>query len=85
MSNLNNDIKNIQPTKTLEAEKLNCPLPLLKIKKSLAQLSRGDVLQVTGIHNVFLIDIRNWCERNDHFFLNETKNNLCDFIYIKKG
>ena len=34
--------------KELDARGLNCPLPILKAKKALAEMASGDVLKVTA-------------------------------------
>lgn len=80
--NKNNAVK---PTETLEVEELTCPLPLLKIKRSLAKLFQGDVLQVNGVHTSFVFEIQSWCERKGNLFFKEKSDNLYKYIYIKKG
>lgn len=85
MREVEKDTCNIKPTETIDVAEFNCPLPLLKIKKKLAKLSLGDILQVSGIHTNLILEIKRWCERNGHFFLGEKEVHFYKYIYIEKG
>jgi len=75
----------VKPTSTLDVEGLSCPLPLLLIKKKLARLSMGDILQVNGILSNFILDFKGWCERRGHVFLGEKKLHGKTVFFVKNG
>lgn len=64
-------LEKIQPAASLDVQGLNCPLPLLRIKKRLAKLAIGEVLLVVGAKPSSHLDIYGWCERVGHMYLGE--------------
>jgi tRNA 2-thiouridine synthesizing protein A len=57
--------------KELDARGLNCPLPILKTKKALAEMSSGDVLRVVATDRGSVRDF--------HAFSKQTGNQLLAF------
>jgi tRNA 2-thiouridine synthesizing protein A len=47
--------------KTLDTKGLNCPLPILKAKKALAELPKGSVLEVLATDPGALPDFEAFC------------------------
>ena len=41
-------IENITPDKILDCKGLNCPMPILKTKKTLDQMESGQILEILG-------------------------------------
>ncbi len=85
MSELLKTTEDVKIAATLDVNGLNCPLPLLLIKKTVTTLSSGDILQVNGLQSGFRSDFKGWCERNGHFFIGEKDQYGNKIIFIKKG
>lgn len=77
--------EDVKPVSTIDVKGLNCPLPILRIKKNITKLSVGDILQVNGMHVNFLPDIKGWCERNGHSFIGEKEIYGRTSFFLKKG
>ncbi len=63
------DLKEIKPTKTLDARGLSCPMPLLKTKKALKEMKSGEILEVLGTDPGSKNDIPSFCKKNNYEFL----------------
>ncbi len=51
---------------TLDARRLLCPLPVIRVQDRVAELSRGDRLEVLCSDPGALHDIPAWCRLNGH-------------------
>jgi len=56
-------------TTTLDAKGLNCPLPIMKAKKSLKGLTSGDVLEVLSTDPGSVKDFESFCKATGHSLL----------------
>lgn len=61
---------NATHTNTLDARGLNCPLPILRTKKAIAGMEKGDVLHVIATDPGSLKDIVSFCQQTGHELLN---------------
>lgn len=52
--------------KLLDAKGLNCPLPVLRARKSLAQLAMGDTLEVLATDPGAVPDFQSFCREAGH-------------------
>jgi tRNA 2-thiouridine synthesizing protein A len=52
---------------TLDARRSLCPMPVIKTQNRIAELTEGDVLEVTCTDPGALNDIPAWCRINGHF------------------
>lgn len=69
--------------KELDARGLNCPLPILRCKKALAELQGGQVLRVVATDPGSVKDFQAFCKQTGHELLeHETTNG--EFIFIMK-
>tara|TARA_B100000929_G_C15489891_1_gene414045 strand:- start:883 stop:1182 length:300 start_codon:yes stop_codon:yes gene_type:complete len=71
----------IQPIKeikmadeTLDASGLNCPLPILKTKKALAQMDAGKVLEVISTDAGSVKDIEAFCNQTGNKLISNAEN-----------
>ena len=62
---------------SLEVDGLDCPLPLLRLKKFLSRLASGQSVTVTGITFEQLPMMEEWCARSGH--------TLSDTVQFKRG
>jgi TusA-related sulfurtransferase len=58
--------------KSLDARGLNCPLPILKAKKALAELVSGQVLEVISTDAGSLRDFQAFTKQTGHTLLRQT-------------
>ncbi|MFK7815192.1 MAG: sulfurtransferase TusA family protein [Gammaproteobacteria bacterium] len=69
----------------LDTSGLNCPLPVLKLRKQLKQLDSGQVIKVIATDPGSVKDFASFCSQTGDELL-ESKENEGKFIYrIKKG
>ena len=60
----------------LDARGLNCPLPILRAKKSINSLGSGEVLRVLATDPGSVKDFESFCNQTGNQLLNSTGNNL---------
>jgi tRNA 2-thiouridine synthesizing protein A len=66
---------------TLDARRLMCPLPVIRVQDSVAGLATGDTLEVTCTDPGVRFDIPSWCRINGHHVL-ETREHEGEIIII---
>jgi tRNA 2-thiouridine synthesizing protein A len=65
----------------LDVRQLACPLPILRAKKSLAQMNSGEVLQVIATDNGAPIDFLVFCDKTgNELLLSEEKDG--EYLFI---
>ena len=47
----------------LDAKKLKCPMPIIKISKAMKDMNEGDKLEVYATDPVFVPDVKAWCRK----------------------
>lgn len=74
--------------KELDARGLNCPLPILRCKKGMAEISAGQVLKVMATDPGSVKDFQAFCKQTGHGLLSLEENEQApkkEFIfYIRK-
>ncbi len=70
----------IEISQTLDARGLNCPLPILRTKKAMAQLNSGDVLEVTSTDPGSLKDMESFCTQTGNELLASNQSGS-DFVF----
>jgi len=68
-------------TYTLDARNSLCPMPVIKTQNKIAELSAGDILEVTCTDPGALSDIPAWCRINGHL-VKETNENDDEVLII---
>jgi len=71
-------------TQTLDARGLNCPLPIMRTKTAIENLSAGDVLEVLTTDPGSLKDIESFCIQTGHRLLVRTQSNDDFIFHIRK-
>lgn len=69
--------------KELDARGLNCPLPILRCKKSLAELQPGQILKVVATDPGSVKDFQAFCKQTGHELLEHTAGNG-EFTFVMK-
>ena len=67
------------PDQVLDTKGLNCPLPILKAKKAIAQMDIGQTLEVHSTDPGSVMDFEALCRQTGHQFL---KSGLDNGVYI---
>ena len=70
--------------KELDARGLNCPLPILKTKKSLNELTSGQVLKVVATDPGSIKDMQAFATQTGNPLLSTTDENKTYVFYLKK-
>ena len=72
-------------THTLDARRLLCPMPVIRVQNTLNKLAVDDQLTVICTDPGTLQDIPTWCRINGHKLLNtEQKNGEIIFVLQKQ-
>jgi len=67
----------------LDTTGLLCPLPVLKIQKTIKGLNQGDLLEIISDDPVASIDIPNYCRESGHLLLKQEANGNSKFLIQK--
>ena len=70
--------------KELDARGLNCPLPILRAKKSLAELTSGQVLRIVATDPGSVKDFAAFAKQTGNELLSSAENNKEFEFYIKR-
>ena len=69
----------------LDAKGLNCPLPILRAKKSLAELSAGQVLKIVATDPGSVKDFEAFCKQTGNELLSSSEAGGAFEFMIKKS
>jgi len=69
----------------LDTRGLNCPLPILRLKKALNALAGGDELRMTSTDPGSVKDVESFCKQAGHQLV-EAAQQGADFVFrVRKG
>ncbi len=68
----------------VDASGLNCPLPLLRLKKGLNELDSGKVIMLVTTDPAAHLDIGVFSHQSGHEILNNIKEDEKQIFYIQK-
>ena len=63
----------MQVDKELDARGLNCPLPILRVKKALADMQSGQVLKIISTDPGSVKDFQAFCKQTGHTLLEQAE------------
>lgn len=69
--------------KDLDARGLNCPLPILKAKKALAEMASGEVLRIVATDSGSVRDFQAFAKQTGNALLSHTQNGL-EFTFLMR-
>ena len=69
--------------KELDARGLNCPLPILKTKKSLADMTPGQVLKITSTDSGSIKDMQAFANQTGNELLSSTEEQG-EYVFLMK-
>ena len=67
--------------KTLDTRGLNCPLPILKTKKTLTDMAPGEVLTVLSTDPGSMRDFQAFCRQTGHELVSQTPQGA-EFVHV---
>ena len=77
------DTDTIQFQKDLDARGLNCPLPILKAKKALAEMATGEVLRITATDTGSVRDFQAFAKQTGNALLSHSQNGG-EFVFLMR-
>ena len=77
------DTDTIQFQADLDARGLNCPLPILKAKKALAELASGEVLRITATDTGSVRDFQAFAKQTGNALLSHSHSNG-EFVFLMR-
>lgn len=68
----------------IDARGLSCPLPTLKLRRSLENLKLGERLELHATDPMAAIDVPHFCSQNGHLLISQTENSKAGIypVYI---
>lgn len=75
----------IKIDRTLDAIGLYCPVPILKTREEIEELSKGQVLEVLADDPAAEEDIERWAKRTGNEVLRVEKKDAMLRIFVRKG
>jgi tRNA 2-thiouridine synthesizing protein A len=70
--------------KDLDARGLNCPLPILKAKKALAEMMSGEVLRVVATDSGSVRDFQAFAKQTGNQLLEQSENEQEFTFYMRR-
>ena len=77
------DLSNVE--KVIDARGLQCPGPILKLKKGIEELQDGQVVQITAGELSFTRDAESWCKSTGNTFIKAENKDGAWQVFIRKG
>lgn len=68
----------------LDCKGMNCPLPILKTKKTIDTMSSGEVLKMLATDPGSVNDMASWSKRTGNEVIEHTEDGDVHTFYIKK-
>ncbi len=68
----------------IDASGLNCPLPLLRLKKGLMQVEAGEVVKIIATDPAAHLDIGVYADQTGHSIVEFIQQTEAQIFYIKK-
>jgi len=56
----------------LDCKGLSCPMPMMKLAKTMKKMKSGEVLEMLGTDPGTKSDLPNWCSKTGNLLLEET-------------
>jgi len=77
------DTDTVEFQKELDARGLNCPLPILKAKKALAEMAAGEVLRIVATDTGSMRDFQAFARQTGNALLSHSQHNG-EFVYLMR-
>ncbi|MHA2029477.1 MAG: sulfurtransferase TusA family protein [Candidatus Kariarchaeaceae archaeon] len=74
----------VETALSVDARKMSCPLPILKLKKNIDTLAVGQVIELIATDPGAVADVNAWCRQTEHELVSEKQEGSEYFFYVKK-
>ena len=71
--------------KTLDCKGLNCPMPVIKVKKAIGEMQTGQIVKVEATDKGSLVDMPAFAKRTGNEIIESSEENGVFIFYIKKA
>lgn len=78
------ELKNLQVTKIVDARGTACPGPLLEAKKAVGTIGSGDIMEVLSADEGTKSDLPKWCTKQGHEYLGTIEVSGYFRVFMKK-
>ncbi len=70
---------------TLDCKGLSCPMPIIKLAKTMKKMPSGKVLQMIGTDPGSKEDVPKWCSKTGNQLLGTVDEGGANVFYIRKA
>jgi tRNA 2-thiouridine synthesizing protein A len=81
---MDDEIQNIVVNKEVDARGLNCPLPILKAKKALAELQSGEVVKIISTDSGSKRDFEAFARQTGNALVHQAEGNKEWTFFLKR-
>lgn len=74
----------MEADQTLDCSGLSCPMPIIKLAKTMKKMKSGIILEMIGTDPGSKGDVPKWCKKTGNEFLSATEENGVFKYYIRK-
>ena len=78
------DLKTLNVNKVVDARGTACPGPLLAAKKSIGEISAGEIMEILSSDEGTKRDVPKWAQKKGHEYLGTIEESGYFKIYLKK-
>lgn len=74
----------VNSDETLDCQGLSCPMPIIKLAKTMKKMPSGKVLEMLGTDPGSKEDVPKWCAKTGNEFVESVEENGIYKYYIRK-
>jgi tRNA 2-thiouridine synthesizing protein A len=74
----------MEANQTIDCKGLSCPMPILKLAKTMKKMKSGEVLELVGTDPGSKDDIPKWCTKTGNDFLEMIEDTGFNRYFIRK-
>jgi tRNA 2-thiouridine synthesizing protein A len=74
----------VEADQTLDCKGLSCPMPIMKLAKTMKQMEKGSVLELLATDPGSKPDVPAWCKKTGNELLETAEENGVYKYYIKR-
>ena len=78
------ELKNLEVAKSIDARGTACPGPLLAAKKAIGEINSGEILEILSSDQGTKRDVPKWAQKKGHEYLGTVEESGYFTIYMKK-
>ncbi len=78
------ELKNLEVNKRIDARGTACPGPLLAAKKAVGEINSGDVMEILSSDEATKRDVPKWAQKKGHEYLGTIDDSGYFRIFMKK-